>query len=108
MRDQPSEPSLSTTPTRFYRQVTLLTGAPTGVLIATVACGARVWDALGDTGMSAGGHVALAVGVLVATALRGGLMGLVFYRNRRGIDDAVRTSASATDEAGEPDFPTSL
>jgi hypothetical protein len=47
------------------------------------------WDpAEGDLGhqMSAGGYVAMALGVVVTLALGIGLLALIFYGNRQGYD----------------------
>ncbi|HEX3952576.1 MAG TPA: hypothetical protein VHW90_03315 [Stellaceae bacterium] len=46
------------------------------------------WIAIGDSDMSAGGWLALILGVVVTLALGIGLMALVFISNRRGYDDA--------------------
>ena len=59
------------------------------LLIGVVVYGVRVWIEIDDTTMSTAGYVALAIGAVAATALGGGLMGLVFYSSRRGFDDGV-------------------
>jgi len=46
-----------------------------------------MWSAIGDAEISAGGWVALVLGVLVALGLGFGLMALVFISSRRGYDD---------------------
>ena len=48
---------------------------------------ASMWSAIGDAEISAGGWVALVLGVLVALGLGFGLMALVFISSRRGYDD---------------------
>jgi hypothetical protein len=48
---------------------------------------ASAWTGLGDTGISAGGWVALVLGVIFTLALGIGLMALVFISNRRGFDE---------------------
>ena len=63
------------------------------VVVALVAVGAVVaivaslWTQAGDVEMSAGGWVALVLGVLVALLLGIGLMALVFISSRRGYDE---------------------
>jgi hypothetical protein len=63
------------------------------VLIALVVAGAvlaavaNLWVQIGDDEMSAGGRVAMVLGVLVTLALGVGLMALVFISSRRGYDE---------------------
>ena len=63
------------------------------VAVAVIALGAvlalalSMWSAVGDTEISAGGWVALVLGVLIALGLGFGLMALVFISSRRGYDD---------------------
>jgi hypothetical protein len=63
------------------------------VLVAVIVVGAvlalvaTMWAAIGDAEISAGGWVALVLGVLVALALGFGLMALVFISSRSGYDD---------------------
>jgi protein-S-isoprenylcysteine O-methyltransferase Ste14 len=63
------------------------------VIVAAIAVGgvlavvASMWAAVGDTEISAGGWVAMVLGVLVALALGFGLMALVFISSRSGYDD---------------------
>jgi hypothetical protein len=63
------------------------------VAVALIALGAVValvwsmWSAIGDTEISAGGWVALVLGVVVALGLGFGLMALVFISSRQGYDD---------------------
>ena len=63
------------------------------VVVAVIALGAvlalvaSMWSAIGDAEISAGGWVALVLGVLVALGLGFGLMALVFISSRRGYDD---------------------
>jgi hypothetical protein len=75
--------------TRSHRTILLLTATLLLLLIAAVVYGVRVWIEIDDTTMSTAGYVALAIGVVAATALGAGLMGLVFYSSRRGFDDGV-------------------
>ena len=57
------------------------------VVVLLIVVIAQVWTGLGDSGMSAGGSVALVLGVLATLALGIGLMALVFISSRRGYDD---------------------
>jgi len=57
------------------------------VIVLLIGVVAQFWTGLGDSGMSAGGWVALVLGVLATLALGIGLMALVFISNRRGYDD---------------------
>ena len=75
---------------RSHRQALLLVAGLTLSLIATGVYSVRIWTEMGDTTMSSGGYVALAIGVVVATAVGAGLMGLVFFSSRRGFDDNAR------------------
>jgi hypothetical protein len=61
--------------------------AGVAVVIGVIVLMASVWTGIGDSGMSAGGWVALALGVVVTLALGIGLMALVFISSRRGFDD---------------------
>jgi hypothetical protein len=63
-------------------------GAAAAALIAVIAVIAGLWRQLGDTGMSTGGWIAMALGILATLALGIGLMSLVFISSRRGYDDA--------------------
>jgi hypothetical protein len=54
---------------------------------AVVAVVASLWAQAGDDEMSAGGWIALVLGVVVALALGMGLMALVFISSRRGYDE---------------------
>jgi hypothetical protein len=57
------------------------------VLVVVIVMMASVWTGLGDTGMSAGGWLALVLGVVATLALGIGLMALVFISSRRGYDE---------------------
>ena len=61
--------------------------AAVAVVIGLIVLMASVWSGLGDSGISAAGWVALALGVVVTLALGIGLMALVFISSRRGFDD---------------------
>jgi len=56
-------------------------------VIAVVAMVAGLWGAIGDSGMSAAGWVAMLLGILATMGLGIGLMALVFISNRRGYDE---------------------
>jgi hypothetical protein len=80
---------LSTKRDRSYGQAIVLAATLGAFLVAATVYSVRIWGALGDTAMSANGYVALAIGVVAATGVGAGLMALVFYSSRRGIDDDV-------------------
>ena len=80
---------MATVVNRSRRQAFLLVAGLVPLLVATVVYSVRVWSEMGDTSMSSAGYVALTIGVVVATAVGTGLMGLVFYSSRRGFDDGV-------------------
>jgi hypothetical protein len=48
--------------------------------------------ALGDTGMTASGYLAVVLGALGTIGLGGGLMALLFYSNRAGYDERAGKS----------------
>jgi hypothetical protein len=78
---------MNTKRSQSYGQVILLGGVLGTFLAAAVTYSARVWGEIGDTSMSSAGYAALAIGTVAATVIGVGLMGLVFYSSRRGIDD---------------------
>ena len=90
------------TPRGSYLQAIVLGVVLAAFLIGAVTYGVHVWSELGDTPMSPSGFVALVIGALAATAVGVGLMGLVFYSNRHGIDDDV---ANPLDGDALPDKP---
>jgi hypothetical protein len=57
------------------------------LLVAVLVVVGSFWIDLGDSGMTASGYIAMALGVLATLALGMGLMALVFISNRRGYDD---------------------
>ncbi|HUA56439.1 MAG TPA: hypothetical protein VMB81_29925 [Candidatus Sulfotelmatobacter sp.] len=87
---------MATTPSRPYRQTIALAGILIAFLAAAAIYSVHVWDELGDTPMSTSGYVALVIGVLAATAVGTGLMGLVFYSSRHGIDDEAGVGTAST------------
>lgn len=56
-------------------------------LLIVIAVVAGFWGGIGDSGMSASGWIAMALGILVTLALGIGLMSLVFISSRRGYDE---------------------
>jgi hypothetical protein len=111
MRDPipPADRLPSSTPRASARPVIILAGILAVFLGAAASYSYRVWSEIGDTNMSASGDVALVIGVVVATVLGAGLMGLVFYSSRRGYDDDAGASvdyelppAPANDESHRP------
>jgi len=67
-------------------------------LALAIAVATYEWDELGGAEIGHAGYVALVMGVVVAILLGGGLMGLVFFSSRSGLDDAV---AGATTEQSD-------
>jgi hypothetical protein len=59
------------------------------VAVAVVAI-AGLWSGIGDSEISAGGWLAMGLGIVVALALGIGLMSLVFISSRRGYDETGR------------------
>ena len=60
------------------------------VVVLVFAAAASLWVGLGDSEISAGGWVAMVLGVLATLALGIGLMTLVFISNRHGYDEPDR------------------
>ena len=48
---------------------------------------AIIWGEIGDVGLSTGGWIAMALGIVATLALGIGLMALVFISSRRGYDE---------------------
>ena len=63
------------------------------VLLTVVIAVANLWDAIGDSGISAAGWVAMGLGIIVTLALGIGLMALVFISSRRGYDEGGRNDS---------------
>jgi hypothetical protein len=61
-----------------------------GILAVTIAGAVWLWMEIGDVRMSTFGVISLIGGGIVALAVGGGLMALVFYSARRGYDDLDR------------------
>jgi Na+-driven multidrug efflux pump len=47
------------------------------------------WNSAPESQMSGHGYAAMAIGIVMSLAVGIGLMGLVFYSNRKGYDDAA-------------------
>ena len=69
------------------RSTWIAVAAAVVVVIAMSAVVVHRWVGIGDAQISAGGWVALGLGVLFTVALGVGLMALVFFSSRRGYDD---------------------
>ncbi len=65
-------------------KVLVMVAIVVGAVFAVVA---SLWVSLDDSEISAGGWVAMVLGVLIAMALGIGLMALVFISSRRGYDE---------------------
>lgn len=57
------------------------------ILALAIGGASYTWFGIGDSGMSASGYVALAIGVVFSLIVGCGLMALMFYSNRRGHDE---------------------
>ena len=57
------------------------------VVAAIIVPVVGLWSGIGDAGLSVGGWIAMALGILATLALGIGLMALVFISNRRGYDE---------------------
>ncbi len=57
-----------------------------GFLAAAIAYAVHAWNAMAGVGISTAGWVAMILGVVVTTAVGGGLMALVFYSSRNNYD----------------------
>ena len=57
-----------------------------GFLIWAIWYGLHVWNALPGVNISVAGWIFIALGVLVTFGLGAGLMALVFYSSREGMD----------------------
>ena len=55
--------------------------------LSAMAVGVYAWIALGTVEMTTTGYVALVLGGIATLALGAGLMGLIFYSNRKGFDE---------------------
>jgi prolipoprotein diacylglyceryltransferase len=57
-----------------------------GFLIAAIAYAIHAWTAMDGVGVSTAGWIFMILGVVVTTAVGGGLMALVFYSSRHDYD----------------------
>jgi prolipoprotein diacylglyceryltransferase len=57
-----------------------------GFLIAAIAYAIHAWTAMEGVGVSTAGWIFMILGVVVTTAVGGGLMALVFYSSRHDYD----------------------
>ncbi len=64
----------------------LAIGVLAGFLAVSIWYGIAGWRALGDVEMSTFGWIALVGGSLITIAVGAGLMALVFYSSRNGMD----------------------
>jgi hypothetical protein len=55
--------------------------------LCVIAVAVYLWHSFGDVDVSLGGYLALIGGGLATFGLGVGLMGLVFYSNKKGFDD---------------------
>jgi len=62
------------------------------IALSLLVIGVYAWMALGDTGMTASGYLAVVLGALGTIGLGGGLMALLFYSNRAGYDERAGKS----------------
>jgi hypothetical protein len=74
------------------RQRLVLAVVAGAIALSLVVIGVYAWVALGDTGMTASGYLAVILGALGTIGLGGGLMALLFYSNRHGYDDRAGQS----------------
>jgi hypothetical protein len=79
-------------------KATLLISTLAGLLAAAVAVALYTWDQMSGVDMSTDGIIALVLGVVASLALGMGLMGLVFYSNRKGHDRAAGGPASRPED----------
>lgn len=57
-----------------------------GFLIVAIAYAIHAWTAMDGVGVSTAGWIFMILGVVVTTAVGGGLMALVFYSSRHDYD----------------------
>jgi hypothetical protein len=57
-----------------------------GFLVAAIAYAIHAWTAMDGVGVSTAGWIFMILGVVVTTAVGGGLMALVFYSSRHDYD----------------------
>ncbi len=54
---------------------------------SAMAVAVSAWKALADVQMSSSGYIAMILGAVAAIVVGAGLMGLLFWSNRKGFDD---------------------
>jgi len=69
------------------RSTWIAVGVAIAAVAAVLAAVAGLWSEVGDVEISAGGWIALGLGVLFALALGIGLMALMFISSRKGYDE---------------------
>ncbi|HEV2550611.1 MAG TPA: hypothetical protein VGU20_25075 [Stellaceae bacterium] len=62
------------------------------IALSLLVIGVYAWITLGDTGMTASGYFAVALGALGTIGLGVGLMTLLFYSHRHGYDERAGES----------------
>ena len=75
--------------------------AALGFLAMAIALCLHEWREIGGADMSAAGYAALVIGAIVATLLGGGLMGLVFFSSRSGLDDEVAAAGATAEQSDD-------
>lgn len=67
---------------------------------AVVAVSGYAWVSMGDVAMTTNGWVALILGILFTVAIGCGLMALVFFSDRSGLDESVGAQRRESDPHG--------
>lgn len=80
------------------RQRLLLAVVAAAIVLSLVVIGIYAWIALGETGMTASGYLAVFLGALGTIGLGGGLMALLFYSHRHGYDERAGGSPLQRDK----------
>jgi len=75
----------------------LILAAALGFLVLAITLCLHEWRELGGFDLSPAGYTALAMGVVVASVLGGGLMALIFFSSRSGLDDEVSAAAETVE-----------
>ena len=70
---------------------------------SVIAVGFSAWSSLAAVEMSTGGIIAMILGGIATLGLGVGLMGLVFWSNRKGFDDAAGAAPTAHNPADHPE-----
>jgi len=71
--------------------------------LSAMAVAVYAWIALGASEMTTTGYVALVLGGMATLALGAGLMGLIFYSNRKGFDDIAGAPPRLEEDAPRPE-----